>query len=62
MRGNKSCSTTRLTPMISGLTGDHDRPFHRSYCDLIKIEGSCDGPLQHAVWLKQVQSIGVRMW
>ena len=45
-----------------GADGDHDRPFHRTYCDLIKIEGSCDGPLQHALWLKQVQSIGVRMW
>ena len=45
-----------------GAGGDHDRPFHRTYCDLIKIEGSCDGPLQHAIWLKQVQSIGVRMW
>ena len=45
-----------------GADGDHDRPFHRTYCDLIKIEGSCDGPLQHAIWLKQVQSIGVRMW
>ena len=45
-----------------GADGDHDRPFHRTYCDLIKIEGSCDGPLQRAIWLKQVQSIGVRMW
>ena len=45
-----------------GADGDHDRPFHRTYCDLIKIEGSCDGPLQHAIWLTQVQSIGVRMW
>ena len=45
-----------------GADGDHDRPFHRTYCRLIKIEGSCDGPLQHAIWLKQVQSIGVRMW
>ena len=45
-----------------GADGDHDRPSNRTYCDLIKIEGSCDGPLQHAIWLKQVQSIGVRMW
>ena len=45
-----------------GADGDHDRPFHRTHCDLIKIEGLCDGPLQHAIWLKQVQSIGVRMW
>ena len=29
---------------------------------LIVIGGSCDGALQHAVWLKQVQSIGVCMW
>ena len=45
-----------------GADGDHDWPFHRTYCDKIKIEGSCDGPLQHAIWLKQVRSIGVRMW
>ena len=45
-----------------GADGDHDRAFHRTYWDLFKIEGSCGGPLQHAVWLKQVQSIGVRMW
>ena len=44
-----------------GADGDHDRPFHRTYCDLIEIESSCDGPLQHAVWLEQVQSIGVRI-
>ena len=30
----------------SGADGDHDRPFHRTYCDLVKIEGSCDGPHQ----------------
>ena len=45
-----------------GADGDHDRPFHRTYCDMIKIKGSCGGPLQHAIWLKQVQSTGVRMW
>ena len=45
-----------------GANGDHDWPFHRTYCDLIKIEDTCDGPLQHAIWLKQVRSIGVRMW
>ena len=43
-----------------GAHGDHDRHFHR--CNLIKIEGSCDGPLQHAVFLKWMQSIGVSMW
>ena len=54
------CQVTSLDDF--GADGDHDRHFHRTYCDLIKIEGSCDGPLQHAIWLKQVQSIGVRMW
>ena len=50
-----------LGPDDFGADGDHDRPFQRTYCDWIKIEGSCDGPLQHAIWLKQVQSISVPM-
>ena len=57
-----SCKDHALDKDDFGADGDHDWPFHRTYFDLIKIEGSCDGPLQHAVWLKQVQSIGVRMW
>ena len=45
-----------------GADGDHGRPYHRTSCDLIKVEGSCDERLQHAIWLQQVQSIGVRLW
>ena len=45
--------------MISGqavtTTGQHE-------LRLDEIEGSCDGPLQHATGLKHVRSIFERMW
>ena len=55
LQGSKAhvCEVTRLFHHALdtdefGADGDHDRPFHRTYSDLIK----CDGPLQHAIWLE----------
>ena len=38
------------------------KEVHTIFPDLIKIGDSCDGPMQRAIFLKQLQSVGVGTW